>query len=103
MNAASLHVVVSHVEVDPDGADELEQAFVDRLGEVEEARGFVRLEVWRNDREPGRYVMATWWHREEDFRAYMRSQAHRRSHQRIPTDPYPPRGLGLDRYTLVAR
>ena len=101
--AAQLHVVVSHVVIDPDGGEALERAFADRLGEVERARGFVRLEVWRNDREPGRYVMATWWRCEDDFRTYMRSDAHRRSHRRIPTDPFRPRGEGVDRYTLVAR
>lgn len=103
MRGSNLHVVVSHVDVDPVGATELERAFVDRLGEVERAQGFVRLEVWRSDREPGRYVMTTWWEHEEDFRAYLRSDAHRRSHARIPTDPARPRGAGVDRYTVVAR
>ena len=103
MTAPPLHVVVSHVVIDPDGAEELEGAFAGRLGEVEQARGFVRLEVWRDEREPGRYVMTTWWQREDDFRAYMRSAAHRRSHARIPTDPFRPHGDGVDRYTLVAR
>jgi heme oxygenase (mycobilin-producing) len=101
--APSLHVVVSHVVVDPVGTDVLERAFADRLGEVEDAEGFVRLEVWRSDAEDGRYAMVTWWESEDAFRRYMGSEPHRRSHARIPTEPAAPKGAGLDRYTLVAR
>lgn len=103
MSTPPLHVVVSHIEVADAGAAALEHAFADRLGEVESAPGFVRLEVWRSEREAGRYVMTTWWEGEEHFQRYLRSEAHRRSHARIPTDPAAPRGRGVDRYTLVAR
>jgi heme-degrading monooxygenase HmoA len=97
-----LHVVASTVQVAGDGADALERAFRDRLGEVESQPGFVRLEVWREDGAPGRYLMVSWWRRPEDFRAYLRSDAHRRSHARVPGEPHRPRGTGVACYTLVA-
>ena len=103
MNAPQLYVVMSHIQIDPGGADTLDRAFRERLGEVERAPGFVRLEVWRSERDPGRYAMTTWWERKEDFRRYMASDAHSRSHARIPSSPARPRGAGIDRYTLVAR
>jgi heme oxygenase (mycobilin-producing) len=99
----SSYVVVSHLTVDPAGADELEQAFKHRLGEVEEAPGFQRLEVWRDTASPSGFAMVSWWDREADFRAYMGSAAHRRSHARIPRDPHAPHATSLARYEVVAR
>ncbi|MGN6242894.1 MAG: antibiotic biosynthesis monooxygenase family protein [Motilibacteraceae bacterium] len=113
-------VSVSHVTVDVArgedgaGADEaradevradevLERAFTDRLGEVEGEAGFQRLEVWRDVKRAGTYVMVTWWDSEADFGAYLRSDAHDRSHARVPTSPVRPRGAGLDRYQVIAR
>ncbi|HEU4676344.1 MAG TPA: antibiotic biosynthesis monooxygenase [Motilibacteraceae bacterium] len=107
--ATGSFVSVSHVTVDVGGetgesaAQVLERAFAHRLGEVEGENGFQRLEVWRDVKVAGTYVMVTWWDTEEDFRAYLRSEAHDRSHARVPTSPARPRGAGLDRYQVVAR
>lgn len=103
MTSPGSHVVASHLEVAAAGARNLEQAFADRLGEVEQASGFQHLEVWRDTTAQGTYVMVSWWDCEEDFRAYMGSPAHRRSHARVPRDPHPPRATGLGRYDVVAR
>lgn len=96
-----LFVSVSHVRAAPGGSAVLEAAFADRLGEVEEAPGFVRLEVWRDATADDRYVMVTWWTAEEHFRDYLRSDAHRRSHARMPSGELRPRGAGLDRYVRM--
>lgn len=103
MTAADAFVVASHLSVDPDGATTLEEAFANRLGEVEHAPGFRHLEVWRDASAAGSYVMVTWWDREEDWRDYMGSPAHRRSHARVPRRPHPPRPTALHRYEVVAR
>lgn len=97
------HVVTSHLHIDPEGAVTLEQAFSDRLGEVEGAAGFQHLEVWRDTCAEGRYVMVSWWDSAEDFRAYMGSEAHRRSHARIPRNPHAPHADVVERYEVVAR
>jgi heme-degrading monooxygenase HmoA len=96
-------VVESRLEIDPGAVDVLEAAFADRLGEVESAEGFVRLEVWRDEQEPGRYTMVSWWASADAFRAYLRSDAHRRSHARIPTSPSRPRGIAVRRHRVIAR
>lgn len=103
MTGSESYVVASHLKVAADGAPDLEQAFAERLGEVDDAPGFQRLEVWRDNDQDGSYVMVSWWDGEQDFRAYMGSPAHRRSHARVPRDPYPPRATGLGRYDVVAR
>jgi heme-degrading monooxygenase HmoA len=96
-------LIVSELAVDPVGAPALERAFGQRLGEVDGAPGFGRLEVWRDVRVEGRYLMASWWDDPASLRTYLRSESHQRSHDRIPTAPAAPRAVRIDRYQLVAR
>ncbi|MBW3619827.1 MAG: antibiotic biosynthesis monooxygenase [Actinobacteria bacterium] len=96
-------VIVSDLAVEAVGADTLEQAFRSRLGEVDGWPGFLDLEVWRDERDPERFVMVSWWSTEEAYVAYMKSDAHHRSHARIPTDPAAPRATGIGRFRVVAR
>ena len=97
------YAVLSELRV-PEGSGEvLEAAFADRLREVEQHPGFRRLEVWRDARDDTRYLMMTWWAGREDFRAYMRSEEHRRSHERIPGAPHKPKGVRVEQFHVVAR
>jgi heme-degrading monooxygenase HmoA len=68
----------------------LEEAFANRLREVEGHDGFRRLEVWRDLRDPHTYLMISWWRDQEAFTGYLRSAAHERSHARIPGAPHRP-------------
>ncbi len=101
VSSALAFVVTSEVTIPATAAAGLEAAFAGRLGEVEEFPGFQRLEVWRDAGHPGTYLMVSWWDSRDDFTAYMRSEQHRRSHQRIPTQPVKPRGVGLHRYERI--
>jgi heme-degrading monooxygenase HmoA len=94
-------VVSSEVLTDATGVDDLERAFRGRMGEVDGWPGFRRLEVWRDVTRPGAYQMVSWWDSRDDFVAYMRSDAHRRSHARVPDDPRP-RAAGVRRWEVVA-
>ena len=96
-------VVVSDLRVPEGSGPVLEAAFAERLGLVDGVDGFVKLEVWRDFKRPEEFRMVTWWRSEEAFRAYMRSREHRESHARIPGDPHKPVGVGVRRYTIVAR
>jgi|GEM_PF-1816712 heme-degrading monooxygenase HmoA len=95
-------VVTSEVTIGGIGAERLEAAFADRLREVDNYPGFHRLEVWRDTSRAGIYLMVTWWDSPESFTAYLRSPQHRRSHDRIPTDPARPRGTGLHRFERIS-
>jgi heme oxygenase (mycobilin-producing) len=95
-------VVTSDVRVPEDGADVLQAAFADRLRLVERHDGFQRLEVWRDERDPGAFVMVSWWDDEQAFRAYMRSVDHRVSHARVPSEPARPRAAGVRRFRRVS-
>lgn len=102
MSAPEAYVAVSRIQVPVEGAAALETAFADRLGEVDAWPGFQRLEVWRDPKDPSAYLMVSWWDDRAAFQAYLRSDAHRRSHARIPGAPAPPRPAGLSIYELVA-
>lgn len=97
------YVAMSHIQVAATGAEALEAAFRDRLGEVDGWPGFAGLEVLADVGEVGRYVMLTRWRSKADFLAYLRSDAHRRSHARIPRAPARPRAAGFEEYRLVSR
>jgi heme-degrading monooxygenase HmoA len=96
-------VVASAIAIGELGVETLEEAFRHRLGEVDDWPGFRRLEVWRDGRSVGRYLMVSWWDSREQYAAYMRSESHRRSHARIPEDPERPRPVSVDLYEVVAR
>lgn len=99
--ASTAFIVTSEVTIPAEAAGGLEAAFAGRLGEVEAFPGFQRLEVWRDGAHPGTYLMVSWWDSRADFTAYMRSDQHRRSHERIPAAPVRPRGTGLHRYERI--
>lgn len=100
--AAGAHVVVSELAIAPEGSSTLESAFRNRLGEVEAFPGHLGLQVWKDHRRPGRYLMVTWWESEAAFLGYMRSESHHRSHARIPSDPARPHAVRVDRFSLVS-
>jgi heme-degrading monooxygenase HmoA len=77
---------MSRLRVPEERSDELVAAFRARLHAVDAHDGFLDLEVWRSDRDPGELVMVSRWRDRDAFKAYMKSADHRRSHDRIPSD-----------------
>jgi heme-degrading monooxygenase HmoA len=78
-----MYVSMSRLRVPDDRSDELVAAFRNRARLVEDADGFVDLQVWRSDRNPGELIMVSRWRDRKAFTAYMRSPAHQVSHDRI--------------------
>ncbi len=95
------YVAISEVAVPNEGACDLERAFKDRVRLVERADGFLGIEVLRDRRRPGRYLMVTHWTSQESFRAYMKSDDHVVSHARIRGGPLGPRPAGFSDYETV--
>lgn len=96
-------VAVSHLTVSDAGRDALVEAFGRRLGAVDSWPGFHGLQVWADERDPTALVMVSWWDTEADFTTYMRSDDHRRSHERIPGGPERARPAQFRRYEVIAR
>ena len=81
-----MYISLSRLRVAEDRAGELVTAFRRRAHLVDEADGFVDLQVWQSDRDPAEIVMVSRWRDRAAFTQYMRSDAHRVSHDRIPDD-----------------
>ena len=81
-----MYVSLSRLRVPEDRADELVAAFRRRAGLVEAFDGFVDLQVWQNDRDPGELTMVSRWRDRDCFKTYMKSREHQVSHERIDPD-----------------
>lgn len=90
-----MYVSLSRLRIPPERSAELVAAFRRRARLVEEADGFVDLQVWRSDRDPGEIVMVSRWRDRTAFKTYMKSDSHRISHERI--DPDLNRAIRLER------
>ena len=90
-----MYVSMSRLRVPRERAPQLVAAFRRRAQLVEEADGFVDLQVWQSDRDMGEIVMVSRWRDREAFKAYMKSSRHRISHERI--DPDLERAIRLER------
>ena len=95
-------MVVSELAIATEATDALETAFRGRLGAVDNFPGHRQLQVWKDERRAGRYLMVTWWDSPDAFHHYLRSDAHRDSHARIPTEPARPRGVRVERFSLLS-
>jgi heme-degrading monooxygenase HmoA len=90
-----MYVSMSRLRVPGERSTELVEAFRRRAHLVDDADGFVDLQVWRSDRDPGEIVMVSRWRDRGAFTAYMKSERHRISHDRI--DPALDSAIKLER------
>jgi heme-degrading monooxygenase HmoA len=81
-----MYVSMSRLRIPVERADELVRAFRARARLVDGADGFVDLQVWQSDRDPGELIMVSRWRDRAAFTAYMRSDEHKTSHGRIPKE-----------------
>jgi heme-degrading monooxygenase HmoA len=77
-------VKINAIEVPEGRGAALEERFAQRLGEVEQAPGFLGFELLRPTAGEGRYFVYTRWESEEAFRAWRESSAFRRGHADRP-------------------
>ena len=90
-----MYVSMSRLRIAPHLASELVTAFRGRMRAVEGHDGFIDLQVWQSDRDRGELLMVSRWRDRAAFTAYMRSDAHRVSHDRI--DPALQEAIELER------
>src|SRR3954447_5409900 len=90
-----MYVSLSRLKVEKGRAAELVAAFRRRAHLVDAADGFVDLQVWRSDRDPAEIVMVSRWRDRDAFKAYMKSDAHQDSYDRI--DPSLDAAIKLER------
>ncbi len=78
-----MYVSLSRLRINERGAPGLIAAFRARAHLVDDVDGFIDLQVWQSDRDAGELVMVSRWRDRASFTAYMRSEAHATSHDRI--------------------
>lgn len=77
-------VVLSQFRVAEEMAAATKAAFLERPHLVDDAPGFLRLEVLSPRDQPGEIWLMTYWTDEESFRVWHRSHAYKESHRGIP-------------------
>jgi heme-degrading monooxygenase HmoA len=98
---------MSRLQVAEAHVAELLEAFNNRARLVEDADGFIDLEVWHSDRDPSEVIMVSRWQSRDAFTRYMKSDDPTASHARIT--PTLRDAIRLDRldhlhtYNVIAR
>jgi heme-degrading monooxygenase HmoA len=77
-------VALSRFTVANGMAPEVKRAFLDRPHLVDEAPGFLRMEVISPVDDPRELWLFTYWSDEASFRAWHRSHSYRHSHKGVP-------------------
>jgi len=78
-----MYISMSRLRLPEAQVGELLDAFKARAGLVDDAAGFIDLEVWHSDRDAGEVIMVSRWDDRDAFTRYMRSPEHKTSHGRI--------------------
>ena len=84
-----MFVVISQFTVANGMEEEVREAFRRRPHLVDQAPGFLRMEVVSPREEPASFWLLTWWTSEEHFQSWHRGHKYAESHAGIP------RGLKL--------
>ena len=78
-----MFISMSRLQVPEAEVPALIDAFQNRAGLVDSADGYLDLEVWHSDRDPGEVIMVSRWRDRDAFTCYMKSADHKVSHGRI--------------------
>lgn len=85
-----MFLAISRFNVSNDLDESVREAFRQRPHQVDEAPGFIRMEVANPCDSPKEFWLLTWWRDAASFHAWHKSHAYRDSHTGIP------KGLKLD-------
>ena len=83
------YVVANRVFVKPEYADEFEQRFAKRAGQIEQQPGFVLMEVLKPRSEDTPYVVLTHWQDEQAFQNWVGSEDFRLGFEPIDLSAVP--------------
>jgi heme-degrading monooxygenase HmoA len=75
------YVVANRVFVKPEYADEFEQRFNNRVGQIDQQPGFVLMEVLKPRSDDTPYVVLTHWQDEQAFQNWVGSDDFKLAHQ----------------------
>lgn len=76
--------VISKFEIANDTVEAVKQAFRDRPRKVDNAQGFLRLEVICPQDKPAEIWLLTWWIDQEAYQAWYRGHQYHEVHKMMP-------------------
>lgn len=79
-----MFIAISQFTIANDKTEEVKQAFRNRPHLVEQAAGFLRMEVISPRELPAEIWLVTYWEKEENFSAWHHSHLYHESHKGIP-------------------
>jgi heme-degrading monooxygenase HmoA len=82
-----MFVVMNRIPVNPEYAEQFEERFRSRAGEVDKMKGFIRNQVLRPALPENPYVVMTFWESKADFEAWVNSDAFKKGHARSGSLP----------------
>jgi heme-degrading monooxygenase HmoA len=96
-----MFVVANRVPVAPDWAEQFEERFRKRTGQVEKQTGFVRMEILKPVSKDTPYVVLTAWESQAAFLAWLKSDDFKLAHSNpIPKEAFSGEGR-LEQYEVV--
>lgn len=79
-----MYLALSRFTIANDMTEPVRQAFLQRPHRVDEAPGFIRMEVASPVDQPSEFWLLTYWDSVENFETWHRSHAFHDSHRGIP-------------------
>ena len=67
-----------------DMAEAVKEAFINRPHLVDQAPGFIRMEVFTSQYNPREFSLMSYWENEESFQVWYKSHQYHDSHSGIP-------------------
>ncbi|MCV2356310.1 antibiotic biosynthesis monooxygenase [Paucibacter sp. B2R-40] len=99
-----MFVVLSRFEIANGMVEEVRAAFRERPHRVEDAPGFVRMEVMSPCDKPEEVWLLTYWSDADSFNAWHHSHAYKDAHRGIPKGlKLVPRSTELRQFNVFAR
>jgi heme-degrading monooxygenase HmoA len=82
-----MFVVMNRIPVNPEYAEQFEERFRSRAGEVDKMKGFIRNQVLKPATPDNPYIVMTFWESQADFEAWVNSEAFQKGHAKSSTLP----------------
>lgn len=96
-----MYVVTNRVFVASDWAQEFEDRFAKRAGQIEKQSGFKHMQILKPASEDTPYVVYTEWEDEAAFRNWVGSEDFKIAHQNpMPEEAFTAKG-GLEQHTII--
>lgn len=83
-----MFIVMNRIPVKPEYAEQFEDRFRNRAGEVDKMAGFVRNQVLRPVKPDDPYIVLTVWQSQADFDAWVNSDAFQKGHAKSGSLPH---------------